>query len=455
MLKTYFFCLLLISIFSLRSFSQCLTSLPPPDCTGSEPLVIDNETINGGTTKWYYGSTVTFNSVTLNGGTLVVCGNLTIDKFYITTGTIFIRPGGRLVIGSGIGAGLQFQGGCAIYNYGTCEIQRNLTLENNATAASPNRVVNALSTSVFKMSNQYFVINNSHSWFVNNGSSEFWGIITDPQTSPGAVCLGSGSTTKMAILINKVANSYVSPSGNSCVYVFQYSEFYGRLTSDPTLFVCLSSGHTSNSSCIPFGCAPNNWGSAQVFTNCSGCASIAVLAMQFTSFSATPGHGVVNLQWQAGPDLRDGKFIISRSADGINFFVIDSLPVYTSITHFNSIDKNPLPGNNYYMISYTNPRTGMTASSKMVKVIAEMIVGFNLYPVPFDNKFFITCEPGTSPERILLTDIAGRNIRTSYTLHDGSPSVEVTVLDKLQSGLYIIHMQTNKNNVVAKTIFKR
>ncbi|MES1220455.1 MAG: hypothetical protein ABUT20_33445, partial [Bacteroidota bacterium] len=268
------FSLILLSFFT--SYSQCLAPLPAPACSGTEPLALDGDIISGGTTKWYYGSALTMNSLTVDGGTLVVCGNLTVDKFYMNTGKVFIRPGGRFVIGSGIGAGLQFKGDCAIYNYGTCEIQRNLTLENNAAAATPNIVYNALSTSVFLMSNQYFVISNAYSKFINNGRAEFWGIITDNQASAASTCLGNGSTTKMAILINKVANSYTVPNGNACVHVFQQSEFYGQLTSSPNLLACLGSSHTSSTSCIPFGCHPNYWGAAQVITNCSGCAAVMI-----------------------------------------------------------------------------------------------------------------------------------------------------------------------------------
>ena len=37
-----------------------------------------------------------------------------------------------------------------------------------------------------QMNNQYFVINNADSWFVNKGKAYFHGIITDPQSSPAA-----------------------------------------------------------------------------------------------------------------------------------------------------------------------------------------------------------------------------------------------------------------------------
>lgn len=450
-LSTLALCLFL----SFHSFSQCYSPPSPPACTGTETLIMDGDVLTGGTTKWYYGAVATINSLTVDGGTLVVCGDLTVDKFYMNTGAVFIRPEGRLVIGSGIGAGLQFKGDCAIYNYGTCEIQRNLTLENNATVTTPNRVVNALSTSVFKMSNQYFVINNAHSWFVNNGSAEFWGIITDPQSSAGSVCLGMSSTTSMAVLINKVANTYSAPSGNACVRVSQYSEFYGRLTSSPTLFACLGNGHTSNSGCIPFGCAPNNWGLAQVFTNCAGCAALAVLQVNFSSFSAIPDNNQVELKWKMNAATNKGKFTILRSVNGGDYIAIDSIIVKDNETiSFKLIDKNPLPGNNYYMIQYTNPQTGKKENSKMINVFIENLIGFNLYPVPFDDRLFINCQPGVYPEKILLTDVIGKNIRTSHTIGETSRTAEVTVLDKLQPGLYIIHIQTNKN-VVARTIFKR
>lgn len=458
MFKTSFFFILLF--FSAHQiFSQCLVAPPPPDCTGSEPLLTDNETLNTGTTKWYYGSTVTMNSLTLNGGTLVVCGDLTIDKFYMDSGTIFIRPGARFVISSGIGAGLILRGDSYIYNYGICEIQRNLSLENgNATAATPNLIINATASSVFKMSNQYFVINNSFSWFVNNGSAEFWGIITDPQASANSVCLGNSSTTQMAVLINKVQNTYVTPVGNACLYVRQFSQFFNQLSDSHSLFVCLAAGHTSDSGCIPFGCQPNNWGAAQVFTNCAGCAALGVLGVQFISFKATTNPGVEYsaLEWQLNGAKQNYMFKVERSPDGLRYAPIDSFIVKEEnrIT-FNSIDKNPLPGTNYYMIKYIDPVTGKTVNSKTEKIFFEKSgADLTIYPIPFDNKFVISFNQGMRPEKIILTDITGKNIRISYSTKQDAGKVELFIMDKIDPGIYIIHMLTSKK-YIAQTILKK
>ena len=453
MRKAIFIFLLLFICRPPTIFSQCLTAPPPPDCYGTELLVVDNEILNEGTTKWYYGSTVILNSLTLNGGTLVISGNLTVDKFYMDSGAIYVRPGARFVIGGGIGAGLVLKGNSSIYNYGTFEIQRNLSLENGyATAGKPNRVINATASSIFRMPNQYFVINNIYSWFVNNGVAEFWGIITDQQALPASVCLGKESNTHMAVLINKIAATYRVPDGTACVSVSQLSQFNNKLTNDQGLFACLGSSHNSYSGCG--GCPANNWGAAQVFTSCAGCSALTVLSTQFSSFTVVQsGNGENKLSWQTSPVESNGLFKIERSGNGKNYQALDSFIVKeTGASLFNSVDKNPMGENNYYMIKYINPATGVTINSKPVKVFSENINGFTVYPVPFDNKFFIGYVADI--EKIILTDMAGRNIAIRHSTRRDTQLIEVEVLEKIESGIYIIHIRTGKNSM-AKTIFKK
>lgn len=447
---------LICLFFYFSSWSQCRTALPTPACTGVEPLVTDGAILNQGTTKWYYGAATMINSLTLNGGTLVVCGDLTVDKFYMDSGTVYIRPGGRFVIGSGIGAGLILRGNSAIYNYGVCELQRNLSLDNGwSSAAKPNLVINATGTSFFKMSNQYLVINDAHSFFVNQGRAEFWGIINDPQSTAGCVCLGGGSSTKMAVLINKVADTYTAPEGNACLQVLQFSEFYGRLTSSPTLFTCLGVSHTSSSGCIPFGCVPNNWGASQVFTNCMGCGAIAVLTTRFDDVKAEKLPEGNRIRWEMSAGESGQNFRLLRSADGQHFEPLVNVGIQESDENsFSSIDKNPLEGDNYYMIRFINAANGSVINSKAVKVTNQSNGGLNLYPVPFENKFYINYADAMTPERILLTDATGRDVRTSHSIHPALRLIEVIVLDRIQPGIYIVHMRTDRK-VVAKTIFKQ
>lgn len=431
--------------------AQCRNPLPAVPCTGTEPLVVADETINSGTTKYYYGPAVTMNSLTLKGGTLIVCGNLTIDKFYMDSGKIIINPLARFVIGSGLGSGLIFQGNCHISNYGTLEILRNLSLENGwATAANPNVVINA-SGAIFRMPNQYFVINNAHSWFVNNGYAQFWGLITDLQCSPGSVCLGS-STMHMAVLINKVANAYVVAGGvNACVYVHQFSQFFGVLTSSPNLFACLGASHISDAGCIPHGCTPNAWGAAQVFTNCSNCAALNVLAVHFTSFEIASGNAGNVLKWQLDATASDHVFYIERSGDSRSFYTLDSVAGNT-LRSFNYTDAIALPGINYYRIRCVSRNSGAVVISKIISSNDSRAGAIRSYPSPFEKEFNIELPAGELIERICVTDMTGKNIPVRY--RQAGHQWIVTVLNELPKQVLFVQLMTNKGVQAFKIIKK-
>lgn len=436
--------------------AQSPAAPPPPACTGTEPLVTDGEILTKGVTKWYYGPAATFSNLTLRGGTLIICGDLTVSNYTMDSGTVHINPAARFVIASGNGAGLVLYGNSAIYNYGTCEIQRNLSLNGGyASAGTPNLIVNATSASVFKMSNQYLVINNPYSWFVNNGSAEFWGIIVDSWAGAGVVEMGSGSSTRMAVLINKIPNSYRVTSGTACLNVFQYSQFYGVLTSSPTLNACVAAGHTSDSGCIPWGCAPNNWGAAQVVPACTSCASIAVLPVHFTGLQVARTASDRNLlTWQCAGAQPGMVFRLLRSADGRYFSAVDSFTVSAITSSYSITDKLPPEGLNHYMIQYTQPQNGTIYNSKTVKISSPPATPFSIYPNPFDKKLTIRFPVGTYPEKVMLTDMLGRNIRINWHWQPDACLAEVMVEEFIPADIYMIHIRTNKSNI-SRTILKK
>ena len=402
--------ILLLCHFNMAA--QCKPAIPSQPCIGTEPLVVDNESINIGTTKWYYGATATMNSLTLNGGKLVVCGDLTIDKFYMDSGQIIINPGARFVIGGGIGSGLDLKGKSEIYNYGTLECQRNLSLQGGwASPSKPNIIMNIGNASVFRMPNQYFVINNPNSWFVNGGTAQFWGIITDVQAAPSSVCLGIRSVTQMATLINKVANTYTVSVGSACVYVFQFSQHFGPLTNIHNLFVCLSAGHTSDSGCIPFGCTPNNWGAAQVFTSCSGCAALATLPSGFSSFSLTEYNGLNQLNWGVDREAGTCRFYIEHSGDGYHFSTLDSLEGTNSRSYTYTDRSSSLPVH-YYRVRCVEKNSGQSIMSKTISSTDKQSK-MEIYPSPFTEFFYVRISDNESLQRVRLTSAVGKTVPVS------------------------------------------
>lgn len=433
---------LILLLCQLKMAAQCKPAVPSQPCNGTETLVVDNETINLGTTKWYYGATTTMNSLTMNGGKLIVCGDLTIDKFYMDSGQIIINPGARFVIGSGIGSGLDLKGKSEIYNYGTLECQRNLSLQGGwASPTKPNIIMNASNASVFRMPNQYFVINNPNSWFINAGTAQFWGLITDLQAAPSSVCLVIRSVTQMAVLINKVANSYTIPVGSACVYVFQFSQHFGPLTNVHNLFVCLSAGHTSDTGCIPFGCTPNNWGAAQVFTNCSGCAALATLPSGFSSFSLNQFNGLNQLNWGMDREAGTCRFYIEHSGDGHHFSILDSLEgtINRSYTYTDrSSSSFPVQ---YYRIRCVDRNSGQAITSKTISSTEKQNI-LEIFPSPFSESFFVRISDNEWVQRVRLTGADGKAI--SASVRQEGYKWRITPLNTRSNEVIFVQVFTNK-----------
>src|SRR6185295_16952029 len=71
-------CLIIIS---KLSYAQCgAAPIAATACTGGNGAATNGVNINGGNTYWFSGGPSTFGSINLNGGTLRVCGQLTITS---------------------------------------------------------------------------------------------------------------------------------------------------------------------------------------------------------------------------------------------------------------------------------------------------------------------------------------------------------------------------------------
>lgn len=385
-------------------FSQCIIAPPPDPCVGNEPLLSDNETLVMGGKKWYYGATAVYNQLTLRGGTLVVCGNLTINNFFMDSGVIVIRSGATLRLGGG--AGIIFRGNSAVYNYGTLDFLSVVSLDNTwASASKPNLIINATTSSVLWSTN-YFVINNPYSFFVNKGSAEFWGIVTDYNAGVGSVCLGFNSTTKMSVLINNKKDTYAGYDGGSCLHVAQYSSFRDTLTHSNTINVCLGNSHTTDGCGT---CRPNAWGTPNRFAFCSTCATITLLTTSITDFALSQQPGGNKLSWKTTGAAVNTVFVLERSVDGTSFSAIDSLKTtaYNTITTFSIKDGNPPSGNVFYRIKYSQPATGQYAYTAIVKAEASGNSTVTVSPNPFVHRLQVAWTGQKMPKAVYLTNAAG------------------------------------------------
>ena len=435
----------------LHSHSQCIAPPAPDACTGVEPLLTDNEILTPGITKWYYGATTTMNQLTLKGGKLIVCGDLTINRFYIDSGTIIIRPGARFIDGGSLGVSLELNGNSTIINYGYFQVNRNLVLNTGyATAAMPNILINATSSSQMYASFTYFVINNPWSFFVNNGVADFGGIITDPGAGTGSLCLGNGSQTTTRILINKKLNSYAAPNGSACVGVSQFSQFYDSLTNTPNINACLSASHYSDSSCRPFGCKPNAWGAANQFKGCASCATIAILPVQITDCKISIQQGVNMLSWKVGSASGHHVFKIERSDDGKKFQAIDSLPVVLNQSAFTWYDRHLPPRAYFYRVKCVSLLTGSVVTGPVLsanQATAEKSINF--YPNPVKNELFVSA--ANDIKRLTIVSTSGKLVHEQW-FDDIAHMRSVKLPANMRPGLYVLQLFTANTIITHKLI---
>lgn len=426
--------------------AQCLTAPVFPSCTGTEPLVVANDNIGTSQTKYFYGTTADLSNVKLSGGTLVVCSDLTLTDFVFDSGVLFIQPTATVIINNG--AGIVARGNTAVYNAGVFQCLGNYVMDGSyASASKPNIFINTSLASWLKMPNQYFVINNPYSKLINNGQADFHGLITDPASAAGSVCLGFNSQTRMRYLYNKAKHPYMAPAGAACVSVTQYSQFYDTLTVYPDINFCLASTHTSDASCIPWGCKPNAWGSGQVVNNCSSCTMVLTfLPVSFKKVRAIAYPNYNEISWQV-EEQQQATFYVQGSNDGLNFLAIDSIVAQKNLSYSfkDYLFKN---SSYYYRISYN--KNGRNINSEVVQVKRTEVLK-RPYPNPFKNVLVVPFKStGTKPTLIKITDIYGRKVIPSGMIAN-KEGINL-FFEKIAKGIYLITVSNGKNEECYKVI---
>ncbi|HRD53998.1 MAG TPA: T9SS type A sorting domain-containing protein [Flavobacteriales bacterium] len=142
-------------------------------------------------------------------------------------------------------------------------------------------------------------------------------------------------------------------------------------------------------------------------TNCS--AAFAMLPVELLHFTATAKGQEVQLQWATATELNNAGFHVERSADGERFepiMEVEGMGTSLTLTHYETMDRSPLPGLSYYRLRQTD-FDGTVASSQVVAV--ERGQGtLDAFPNPVEEVLHIT---GLEPDsRVEIIDPIGRVI---------------------------------------------
>lgn len=429
--------------------AQCSgTILAQQDCNNPGTQIANNENLNTGITRWNTG-TNTITGVNFNGGTLVVCGNMTLGFGSVNSGNIIIQSGATLTINSAVSFNSNFN----ISNYGTLNFSGSVSLQNNN-----NTLANASSTASINFGGNNLTLNGTGSAIINNGSIGGINAINTANGN-GTICMGQGASMAASSITNS-GNSHTlfslgSGVSNACL----------RLTGTYTQGHPGAGNHNNLSAssnlklCIPGSSQSSVLGSntdaadivATINTNCTSCSVVMPLPLQLVSFTAQAAGSNNTLCMVTANEKNIAFFEAERSTDGKTFSVLGSrtAPAGNSSEHaYYWNDEQPAAGVNYYRVKITElDGTSSYSGTAMVNNGNRDHNSAIIFPNPAHDKINIRLSAQAGADiQVSVADLAGRQL-----YHAAGNTTEINIAG-WQPGMYVVRISINGTNSVYRFI---
>ena len=179
-------------------------------------------------------------------------------------------------------------------------------------------------------------------------------------------------------------------------------------------------------------------------TTCEYTALGILLPVEIVRFDVSTKEKKVYFDWSTTAEINNNYFEILRSHDGkeweaittINGAGTTSLPV-----SYQYIDRNPLEGNNYYMLSQTD----FDGTTKMLGVhfveIESDKMTFQLFPNPTSQELNIqVSETANFPLTIRVFDVTGKQVE-AFIMEDSKQKIDVNSYEK---GFYFLQINDGR-----------
>ncbi len=410
--------------------AQCITNNETGFCSGGNGELTNGCTINSGNYYWYSG-TGTVNNILINSGTLVVCGNLTIDQSLNWNGnfTIIVKPN----------ASLTFTQSCVnigytstIVNYGSLVFLHDLSMQGTP--------VQIFIKEDAAMSVKGCLTLNGTSQISNSGALSVQDLRIQTTVAP-AICMLTNSNLTLKNLINNTQYSVSAPDGISCITYSGNAYLNNSFSNTSNLILCAQTGATTSGT--------GNFGSLTILSPCTSCGVALPIEIIYFNATAKDNHRVM-LEWATASEKNNDYFTVERSLDGVNWEEAVKAPGAgnsTSILYYSAYDNNPYLEHSYYRLKQTD----FDGTFEYFKTIS---VDFNetefnnttIYPNPTDNEFILT---GSALEikKISLFNSLGQDITSKTKIKRHSDSEAVINLSEVSPGLYYVKTATSSNIV--------
>ena len=152
---------------------------------------------------------------------------------------------------------------------------------------------------------------------------------------------------------------------------------------------------------------------SEFWLNNGGVGGTHPLPVGLISFEAIKQAKKVLLQWITENESNADKYIVERSADGVNFSAIGSVTAFNSINknNYNFTDLQPLPGLNFYRLKMLDKDATYLYSD--IRKINFNNAGddITIYPNPVVNSKIFIASSGNANTAVLF-DVTGKTVRT-------------------------------------------
>jgi hypothetical protein len=167
------------------------------------------------------------------------------------------------------------------------------------------------------------------------------------------------------------------------------------------------------------------------------------LPVKFTACNAGKQADNSIISWQTSLEINSLEYEIYRSADGINFSKIGSVPSKNnpSGSSYSFLDKLPLSGVNFYRVN-SKDHDGKTLLCDVNKVIFPLLKNkVNIYPVPAGDILYIENNFRSVRLNIEVIDMIGKTVLQTSTPNNFHVNLPVGNLPKGAYTLKIIDGQ--------------
>ena len=173
----------------------------------------------------------------------------------------------------------------------------------------------------------------------------------------------------------------------------------------------------------------------------------AVVPVTLVSISAVNAGAVNRIGWRTATETPGDGFELQRSADGIHFVQLRSIPATGFASTYTINDAQPLNGINYYRLRITGRGQAIVYSAIVTAVANNPELALIVYPNPAADYLNVTL-PGGADEAVELTDVLGKTVLRG-NLKQGAVQLHVS---GLAAGIYFVQVKNKK--VVTEVIVK-